>query len=767
VNIFSILSHARSQAHPAPLGATLAASTFLTLASLAAFASSATPASAQAVNFGKVNACPSGAGSPAPCSATQTVTFNIPAGTTIGSIAIVTTGIPDLDFKAKADDSSTTLCKAQHYSSATTCTVDVTFAPMAPGARNGAVELIDGSAAIATTYVYGTGVAPQIAFYPASTVKISNPLGVISTIDAAGNIYAGVGHPSSVEKILATGGYKAIDTINLPVQDGGLGVVSLAAAIDGAGNIFGIEYSTSGGAELFVFEATAASGYQTVKVLGSSGSYGLLGLAVDGSGNLFTTDSLSNVVSELFAASGYTTRRTLGSGFFGPGAIAVDTAGNVFVSDSAPPPSYMPEIKEILAEGGYTTVKLLAGGTPLGVYGSGGLSLDAADNIYTLAWTVTPFTGKPSEILAAGGYTTVVPLPTATGVGQLNVDPSSGNVFFINLANGPGGSTIYTTTELVRSQPPPALDFLNTPVGGVSVDSPKSTQIQNVGNATLTGTSSFSDETDFTTVPGPGLVPDCTPGTISLASSAECNLSFDFTPQSSGLFTSELTLTDNSGNAVDATQTITLAGTGASTTAVPKLSATALNFGSIPYRTTSTQTLTVTNTGTGILTVRPASDGPGFAITGNTCGTGIGAGKSCTVQVEFTPAHLGPNASTVTIWTNTATSPTVPVTGTATGVGSLTTLLQFGNVYGTGHTATQSVMVTNYGVPGAITVDTETSAPFRVTSNGCTAGISSGNSCTVKVEYAPTTAGTVIGYLFLVPSTGPKSYISLEGSFNY
>ena len=105
---------------------------------IVAIAWSAPAAGAQAVNFGSINVCPSGATTPAPCSKTLTLTFDIPAGTTIGSISYLTLGAQNLDFKAKANDTSTTLCSAQTYSSATTCTVDVTFAPVAPnGQREG------------------------------------------------------------------------------------------------------------------------------------------------------------------------------------------------------------------------------------------------------------------------------------------------------------------------------------------------------------------------------------------------------------------------------------------------------------------------------------------------------------------------------------------------------------------------------------------------------------------------------------------------------
>ena len=99
---------------------------------IVAMAWSAPAAQAQVVDFGSINVCPSGATTPAPCSKTLTLTFNIPAGTTIGSISYLTLGAQNLDFKAKANDTSTTLCSAKTYSSATTCTVDVTFAPARP-----------------------------------------------------------------------------------------------------------------------------------------------------------------------------------------------------------------------------------------------------------------------------------------------------------------------------------------------------------------------------------------------------------------------------------------------------------------------------------------------------------------------------------------------------------------------------------------------------------------------------------------------------------
>jgi streptogramin lyase len=111
------------------------------------------------VNFGSANVCPAGHTTPAPCSNTITLTYNVAAGTTIGGVNILTAGAKNLDFQAEASDTSTTLCSAQTYSSPTTCTVDVTFAPLARGPRNGTVQIVDDSGKIlATTPIYGSSV---------------------------------------------------------------------------------------------------------------------------------------------------------------------------------------------------------------------------------------------------------------------------------------------------------------------------------------------------------------------------------------------------------------------------------------------------------------------------------------------------------------------------------------------------------------------------------------------------------------------------------
>jgi len=714
-------------------------SALVALAWLVVLASTTTPASAQATSFGSINVCPSGKTTPAPCSATQTVTFNIPAGTTISSIAIVTTGIPDLDFKAEASDTSTALCKAQAYNSATTCTVDVTFAPLAAGLRKGAVELLDGSGdSLATSYIYGVGVGPQVAFDP-SAAGLSRGSGFTGpeglTVDATGNIFVADGGHAAIKEILASDNYSTIKTINLVSSSSN----PIGVAVDGAGNLFVSDYFYSA-----VDEILAAGGYTTIKTVGS-GFRGPFGLAVDGAGNVFVAESVNSAVNEILAAGGYTTVKTLGSGFANPTGVAVDAAGNVFVADYA-----NAAVKEILAAGGYTNVQTLGSGFQFPV----GIAVDAAGNVF-----VADFRSfGAEEILAAGGYTTIEkvgffsePDPIAVAL------DAAGNVFLLPF------SAANSVRVLPRSQTP-TFSFIPEFVGTTTYP-PQSATVQNIGNAPLTFSGlSFTDAPNFTLVAGSGAPPDCT-ATFSLASSAECNLSIDFTPQSAGAFSGALVLTDNAANATAANQSIDVSGTGENPV-VAEVSPTTLQFDPVPYPGNSeTLPLTVTNIGTGILTITASSDGRGAIITGNGCGAGVASGKSCILQVEFSPVHLGFNTNTLSLQTNGYAGPQVPVRGTVTGVGSVNTVLQFGTVTGRGNSTTLPLTVTNYGVSGSVTVATETGATtFKVTSNGCAAGVTGYNSCIIDVEYKPVQMGSQTGYLKLIPSTGPEQIIVMTGN---
>ena len=326
--------------------------------------------------FGNVNVCPSGQTTPAPCSNTQPVTFNFAANTTIGSIKVVTQGVTGLDFTPGIGSTCTGTILAGN-----SCTVNVKFAPLAPGLRMGAVELFDspgGGNLLATKMIYGNGQGPAAAFDKGTQTTVNTtalyPLNVPNgaTVDAAGNLFIADSANHRVVKVAANG------TTTLAASSPSGLMYPQGMAVDGAGNLFIADND-----ENLVVEVPAGCGNSVCQINNSFGLTAQLGVAVDGAGDLFVSSfgehevleipsgCISNAcqtvvyspgtssnpigmatdaAGDLFIAdfglqrvvkvpAGCTSsscQTTVGTGWFRPEAVAVDAAGNVFVADEAP-----------------------------------------------------------------------------------------------------------------------------------------------------------------------------------------------------------------------------------------------------------------------------------------------------------------------------------------------------------------------------------------------------------------------------------------------
>jgi sugar lactone lactonase YvrE len=190
---------------------------------------------------------------------------------------------------------------------------------------------------------------------------------------------------------------------------------------DGANNVLAtVNISGVGTGPQITFQPGSAS---TV----GSGFNSPYGIAMDAGGNIFVADTGNNAVKEIVAAGGYSTIKTLGSGFNQPGGVAVDSSGNVIVADSG-----NNAVKEIVASSGYTAVNAFPGS----IMNPSGVAVDATGNIFVAA---TSFPGETRyeglyEIVAGSGLTAVSVLDEFGPPSGVAVD-SSGNVF----AFGSGG----------------------------------------------------------------------------------------------------------------------------------------------------------------------------------------------------------------------------------------------------------------------------------------------------------------------------------------
>ena len=200
---------------------------------------------------------------------------------------------------------------------------------------------------------------------------------------------------------------------------------------------------------------------------------------------------------------------------------------------------------------------------------------------------------------------------------------------------------------------PASLSFGNQTVGTTSAA--RFSTLTNTGNAALTiNTLQISGDFAFA---GTG---NCSG---SVAAGASCSISVNFTPTTTGTRTGTVTITDNASNSP---QTIPLTGSGVSSSGSTTLSVSpaSLSFGRVKVgHVSASKTVTVTNTGSAIVSIGGVATSGQFAETNN-CGSSLAVGAGCAINVTFHPTSSGTQTGTLTISDNASGSPqTVSLTG--------------------------------------------------------------------------------------------------------
>jgi sugar lactone lactonase YvrE len=576
-----------------------------------------TPSSA---NLGSINI---GTASPV-----QTLTYNFGSAVTLASIAVLTQGASGLDF---ADAGSDTCAVNTAYSAGQSCTMNVIFTPRFAGTRFGALVLNGNNGnVIATGYLQGTGVGPQVNFLPGAqsvlpVTGLSTPTGV--AVDASGNVYIVDSNNSRLLKEALSAGNYTQSTIATGL------LAAYGVAVDGGGNV----YVADTGNNRVLMETPAAGSY-TQSVIASGVGYPM-GVAVDGGGNVYITDTGNGEVLEETLSAGSYTQSTIVSGLSNPAGVAVDGSGNVYIADAG----NGRVLKETLSAGSYTQSTLPAAGqiTPQAI------SVDGLGNVY---FEDALHDSVVKETLSAGSYveSTVVSGLNA-GVGPFGVAVNgSGNLYI-----GYAGNNQVLKEDF---SDPPSLTFASTAYGATSADSPQTVSVENVGNAALSFSVPFTGNNpsiaaNFTlNSSGASACPllssgSSTPGT--LAAGASCQLPISFTPTAEGALSGSLVITDNNLNAAApsyASQSIALSGTG--TQATPTI--TWATPAAITYGTALSGTqLNASSTVAGTFTYSPAA------------GTVLGAGQQ-TLTVSFAPndtTDYAAASAAVTLTVNQATPP--------------------------------------------------------------------------------------------------------------
>jgi hypothetical protein len=583
-------------------------------------------------DFGTVNA---GTTSPA-----IPMIFTFDTAGTLGSTAVLTQGATGLDF---ADAGSGTCVAGAAYTAGQTCTVNVTFKPRFSGTRYGAVVLNDTSGnVLATGYLQGMGVGPQINFLPNTESTVASASSgldapLVVAVDGSGNLYVADAVANLILKETPSAGGYTQTTVPTSGLNNPTGI-----AVDGSGSIYVADYLN-----LRVLKETpsASGGYKESVVASFSTDTGIvpIDVAVDSIGNVYIVDGGNGLVlKETLSAGSYTQSTIPTPGIFRIGGIAVDGSGNVYVGENDNNNTFMEILKEVPVMDGYAQSIIPAPG----VTGIGEVAVDEDGNVY-ICDNVNNTVLK--ETLSAGNYTQSEISTSSLNDPQGVAVDGGGNVYIVDANN------VRVLKEDFAD--PPSLSFASATVGSTSTDSPQTVTIENVGNANLsfpipsTGNNPNIAANFTLNSSGASACPLLSAGSSTagtLAAGASCLLPISFTPTAAGALSGSLVLTDNNLNAAApsyTTQSIPLNGTGGSTTPAITWS----TPGAITYGTPLSATqLNATETVAGTFTYSPGA------------GTVLAAGSQ-TLTATFTPTDTTDYTTataSVTLTVNKAT-PTI------------------------------------------------------------------------------------------------------------
>ena len=402
------------------------------------------------------------------------------------------------------------------------------------------------------------------------------------------------------------------------------------------------------------------------------------------------------------------------------------------------------------------TIRRIASGWPFLSTTTCGVTLaQGANCTVTLDYT-------PTNQVAAGSS----PPPSIADTGTLVIESDAlSSPDFIDLS---GSSTPLTIASPSNIAPLAAyvasrssLTFANTMVGNVSA--PQTVTLDNTGTAAL-GILGIQTTPDFT------VTSDCT----TIVPGANCTLTVTFNPQNSaqpgGGAGARVSAIEIASNASTSLEFISLVGVSSPSTLA--VSPGSLNFGTVLVGANASLNVQLTNTGSiAALLTSTAATGDFNAANGSCPASGTGSalapGASCVLQVTFAPAQSGTRSGTLSI-ASSATA--LPLTVALAGVGAQSHLqifpasLTFGPI-AVGSAASLSFTLANTGTAPITGIALATTGDYTVTVPCAVSALAVGGSCSVTVDFTPTTAGARAGTLTVTSSdaTSPAG-VPLAGS---
>ncbi len=246
-----------------------------------------------------------------------------------------------------------------------------------------------------------------------------------------------------------------------------------------------------------------------------------------------------------------------------------------------------------------------------------------------------------------------------------------------------------------------------------------------------------------------------------------CTINVTFTPAAAGPQNGSLIVTTDSDGLAGSQQTVRLVGAGLAPAVrlAPTLLRPRQNVGG----QSPPETVTLTNTGDGVLTIRDSRTLRGafrdYAIASE-CDTSIGPGDSCTLTVTFKPQAAGPRQATLLITDDAGGNPhevRLEGFGTVPRAELSSKSLNFGSVgRNTTRLAPPVILASSGNGPLTIRSIGPPTGSFSLTNN-CPGVLAPGAICLISVAFNPTVAGPLSGQVTISTDAGTQ-IVELHGT---
>jgi hypothetical protein len=254
-----------------------------------------------------------------------------------------------------------------------------------------------------------------------------------------------------------------------------------------------------------------------------------------------------------------------------------------------------------------------------------------------------------------------------------------------------------------------------------------------------------------------------TPSTV--APGASTTFSATFAPTTAASLPGTITI---NSNAPTSPSTVALSGTGVAGTVILSANPTSLAFGNVNAGATNSKSVTLTNNGTGNVTISQITvSAKDVTTSGVATPVTLAPGQTQTLNVAFTPTAQETVSGNISVTNSQGTRTVVAVSGTGVQAGiSLTpSSANFGSVT-VGATNSQTIQIGNTG-NGVLTITQAnvTGTGFSVAGLTLPLSINPGLTSTFNAQYQPATAGSASGSISIVSNAAASpSVITLAGT---